>query len=201
MENLVEFSNIKPIEPTKYQSIYLKLRRILECIIIIVLSPVIIICVLIISVILIIDGKSNPFFVQDRIGINGSTFKMYKLRTLDNDKKITKFCQFIRNHRIDEIPQFLNIIIGDMSIIGPRPEPKMWYFGIIEQFPQFTYRNAIKPGLTCLSQIYVGYTFNIDLYKEKLIKDLEYIREISPKMDLFILYKTVAVLINKKGAM
>lgn len=188
------------IHVSKGKRAYLFFRWILECIAILIFSPIIVLILLVAIIFLLLDGTKNPFFVQERIGLNGKIFNIYKLRTFNNKGHISKVSMFMRHHRIDEFPQFLNILLRDMSIIGPRPEPIMYYENIIEHIPEFHKRNAIRPGLTCLTQVEIGYTDNMAMHKEKLKYDIEYIENISPLLDIKILWETVRVVFNKKGA-
>lgn len=180
--------------------IYLEFRWCLEFITILALSPLILAFVIISAILLMIDGKGNPFFIQKRIGKGGNRFTIFKLRTMDSNGKISKLSRFYRTHRIDEVPQFLNILLKNMSIIGPRPEPANLYEQTITEFPEFAQRNHILPGLTCLSQITLGHVNTLDEKKVKLAKDIEYIKDTSLLLDLKIAYRTIGVLISGRGA-
>ncbi len=185
---------------TMIRYLYLEFRWCIEFIVILGLSPLILLFVLLSALFLIIDGKRNPFYFQPRIGKNGKLFTIFKLRTMDTDGKVSKLAKFYRVHRIDEIPQFFNILRKDMTVIGPRPEPAMYYYAIIEKFPEFAERNAILPGFTCLSQISVGHALTMEQHRAKLIKDVEYITKASLLLDLIIAYYTVGVLLTGRGA-
>jgi lipopolysaccharide/colanic/teichoic acid biosynthesis glycosyltransferase len=143
----------------------------------------------------------------------GRPFYIYKLRTMridaevsgptlasEDDPRITKMGKLLRKTRIDEIPQFLNVIKGDMSIIGPRPERSFFINQIKHDVPEFPLRLRVKPGITGLAQVEHGYTTTIDRMKDKLFYDLKYILELSIFQEILILVKTVSVVLTGKGA-
>jgi lipopolysaccharide/colanic/teichoic acid biosynthesis glycosyltransferase len=144
----------------------------------------------------------------------GRPFTIYKFRTMvvdaengqapiwakDNDPRVTSIGRILRRARIDEIPQFLNVLRGDMSIVGPRPE-RAYFIGRIEkQLPEFQLRLRTKPGITGLAQVELGYTNTDDGLREKLHFDLEYIRRLNFWTDLRIMFKTVYVVLTGRGA-
>jgi lipopolysaccharide/colanic/teichoic acid biosynthesis glycosyltransferase len=143
----------------------------------------------------------------------GKPFEMYKFRTMvadaekgapvwakKNDCRITPVGKLFRRTRIDELPQFLNVLKGDMSIVGPRPERPYFMAEIDKQIPEFQHRLRTKPGITGLAQVELGYTNTVDGMQHKLGFDLMYIRNLTPLADLKILYKTVSVVLTGKGA-
>jgi len=143
----------------------------------------------------------------------GKPFKIYKLRTMrqdaesnvpllaqKNDPRITRVGNFMRKTRIDEIPQFINVIKGEMSIIGPRPERSFFINQIKQEVPEFTLRLRVKPGITGLAQVEDGYTQTLDMMKKKLFYDLKYIAQFSIFHEFRILFKTVMVVFTGKGA-
>jgi lipopolysaccharide/colanic/teichoic acid biosynthesis glycosyltransferase len=143
----------------------------------------------------------------------GRPFKMYKFRTMvesaeahgpvlacQNDPRVTRFGRFMRKSRIDEIPQFINVIKGDMSIIGPRPERPYFINKVREHVPEFTMRLMVKPGITGLAQVENGYAKTLDEMRGKLSYDLTYIANLSLSQELKILCKTFHVVLTGKGA-
>lgn len=143
----------------------------------------------------------------------GKPFKIYKFRTMvddaengvptlamENDPRVTRMGRILRKARIDEIPQFFNVIRGDMSVIGPRPERSFFINQIRDEVPEFTARLIVKPGITGLAQVESGYTTKLDQMKEKLFYDLKYIAELSIFEEIKILFKTVLVVFTGKGA-
>jgi lipopolysaccharide/colanic/teichoic acid biosynthesis glycosyltransferase len=143
----------------------------------------------------------------------GRPFRIYKFRTMvqnaedagpvlacENDPRITRFGRVMRKTRIDELPQFINVIKGDMSIIGPRPERSYFIDKMKQDVPEFTMRLVVKPGITGLAQVENGYTKTLDEMKRKLFYDLKYIADLSITQELKILLKTVYVVVTGKGA-
>ncbi|MBU8922888.1 MAG: sugar transferase [Bacteroidales bacterium] len=143
----------------------------------------------------------------------GRPFRIYKLRTMrtdaeesgpklaqKNDPRITRVGSFLRKTRIDEIPQFLNVIKGEMSIVGPRPERSFFINQIRQEVPEFPLRLRVKPGITGLAQVEDGYTQTLDMMKRKLMFDLKYISQFSLFHEIRILFKTVFVVFTGKGA-
>lgn len=149
-------------------------------------------------------------YKQERLGKGGKRFYIYKLRSMrtdaekfgaqwaeKNDPRITKVGKFIRKTRIDEIPQLFNILKGDMSIIGPRPERPEFTQEFNEEIPGFINRLAVKPGLTGWAQINGGYDITP---QEKLVEDIYYIENRSILLDFKIILKTVKVVLTGHGA-
>lgn len=154
--------------------------------------------------------RVNPIYTQKRVGLNGHVFKIYKLRSMyidaekdgpkwasENDKRITKVGRIIRKLRIDELPQLVNIIKGDMSIIGPRPERPEFIKEFIKYIPDFNDRLLVKPGITGWAQVNGGYSLTP---KEKLEFDKYYIQNRGFKLDILILIKTIIVIFTSNGA-
>ena len=144
---------------------------------------------------------------------HGKPFKLYKFRSMkqdaenglpvlavDNDPRITPVGRILRKARIDEIPQFVNVLRGDMSIVGPRPEREYFYGEMEREVPGFTLRLRTKPGITGLAQVNQGYANTVTGMRVKLHHDLEYIRNVRPSTDAKILVKTVSVVLTGKGA-
>ena len=143
----------------------------------------------------------------------GKPFNIYKLRTMrldaenagpalscKGDSRITKIGQLLRRTRIDEIPQFLNVIRGEMSIVGPRPERSFFISQVRQDVPEFPLRLRVKPGITGLAQVEDGYTDTVEKMTGKLYYDLKYISQLSLPQEISILFKTVFVVISGKGA-
>ncbi len=143
----------------------------------------------------------------------GQPFHIYKFRTMvedaekfgpvlasDNDPRVTRMGKIFRKARIDEIPQFINVLKGEMSIIGPRPERSFFINQMRNEVPAFPARLLVKPGITGLAQVENGYTSTLERMKQKLFFDLKYISELSILQEIKILFKTVYVVATGKGA-
>lgn len=173
---------------------------------IIILSPV----MAVIAIAIKLEDKGPAFFKQDRVTKDGKIFTILKFRSMiidaekpgmvipavDNDPRITKVGKVIRKIRIDELPQVFNILRGDMSVIGPRPERVEHVEKYTEEIPEFKYREKVKAGLTGYAQVYGKY--NTTAY-DKLKLDLMYIQNYSILLDLEILFKTVKTLFEKES--
>ena len=157
-----------------------------------------------------VEDNGPITYKQERLGKGGKKFYIYKLRSMrtdaekfgaqwaeKDDPRITKVGKFIRKTRIDEIPQLFNILKGDMSIIGPRPERPSFTMEFNEEIPGFIDRLAVKPGLTGWAQVNGGYEITP---QEKLIEDIYYIKNRSILLDFKILFKTVKVVLTGDGA-
>jgi exopolysaccharide biosynthesis polyprenyl glycosylphosphotransferase len=159
-----------------------------------------------------IGNRGSLFYTQERVGKNGNVFKIYKYRTMvknaesngavfakANDSRITPFGKFMRKARIDEFPQFINILKGDMSIIGPRPERPVFVNEIAEVMPFYETRHVIKPGLTGWAQVNYSYGDSIDDSLVKLQYDLYYIKHRSVFLDINIIIKTFSTVLFYRG--
>ncbi|PEJ58418.1 MULTISPECIES: exopolysaccharide biosynthesis polyprenyl glycosylphosphotransferase [unclassified Bacillus (in: firmicutes)] len=157
-----------------------------------------------------IDSPGPALFIQERVGLNGKIFNIYKLRTMrmdaevngpqwasTDDPRITKLGHFLRKTRIDELPQFVNVLRGDMSLVGPRPERAFFLVKFNHEVPGFTNRLTVKPGLTGWAQVNGGYELSP---KEKLVLDLHYIEHQSIVLDIRIMFKTIKVVLTGEGA-
>ena len=162
------------------------------------------------AILVIIETPGNPFYTQERLGRYGKKFNIIKIRSMyndaekngaqwaeKNDARITKIGNFIRNTRIDELPQLINIILGDMSLVGPRPEREEFTNEFCKDIYNFRDRLVIKPGLTGWAQVNGGY--NLSPY-EKINYDLEYIRNQSIIFDVKIILLTIKVVFTGDGA-
>jgi lipopolysaccharide/colanic/teichoic acid biosynthesis glycosyltransferase len=159
-----------------------------------------------------IGNRGDLIYTQERVGKNGIIFKIYKYRTMIknaevngavftsiNDSRITSFGKFLRKTRLDEFPQFINILKGDMSIIGPRPERPVFVDEIAEVMPFYETRHVVKPGLTGWAQVNYSYGDSIDDSLVKLQYDLYYIKHRSIFLDINIIIKTFSTVLFYRG--
>ena len=164
----------------------------------------------VIALIIVIDSPGAPIFRQERLGLHGKPFMIYKFRSMrlnaeengpqwadEQDPRCTHFGQILRRTRLDELPQFYNILRGDMSFVGPRPE-RAYFYGEFEKYiPGFSNRLMVVPGLTGHAQVNGGYSLKPE---EKIIYDMEYIEKRSIWMDLACIGKTIRVVLCGAGA-
>ena len=159
-----------------------------------------------------IGNKGPLFYTQERIGRNSTLFTIYKFRTMvvtaeekgakwatKNDERVTAFGKFLRRSRLDEIPQFINVFKGEMSIIGPRPERPFFVAELSRSIPFYETRHIIKPGLTGWAQVKARYGGSVEESLVKLQYDLYYIKHRSPFLDLKILFKTLSTVLYYRG--
>lgn len=158
-------------------------------------------------------GSKGPiFYSQERIGVGGKPFDIIKFRSMkvdaeaagpqlskENDPRITRIGSFLRKTRIDEFPQFWNVLVGDMSLVGPRPERQYFIDKIVEKAPHYKRLQKIKPGITSWGQVKYGYAENVDEMIERLEYDLLYLENISIVLDLKILIYTVLIMVQGRG--
>ena len=160
----------------------------------------------------IIANRGPLFYTQERVGRNGKHFKIYKFRSMvtdaekhgakyavKSDSRVTKFGRFLRMSRIDEFPQFINVILGDMSLIGPRPERPVFVKELSDKIPFYEVRHIIKPGVTGWAQVNADYGVTTGDALEKLQYDLFYIKHRSFFLDFRIIVKTVSTIIFYRG--
>ena len=167
---------------------------------------------LLISIIQIRFVGAPIFFKQERIGVGGRPFQIYKFRTMvinneenglpllaeDGDDRLTKIGSFLRKYHLDELPQLWNVLIGDMSFVGYRPERKYFIDKIMERRPDYAKLYSIRPGITSMATIYNGYTFTLDKMIRRLDMDLDYLSNRSLVLDFKIIFLTIASIVSGK---
>ncbi|MBE0663791.1 MAG: sugar transferase [Bacteroidales bacterium] len=194
--------------PPWQQSIKRAMDIVLSILAIIILSPVYIATAIGVKW----SSKGPIIYSQERIGIYGKPFKMHKFRSMYSDaekgvpmlssradSRITPFGRFIRKVRLDEIPQFFSVLIGDMSLVGPRPERQFFIDQIVQRAPHYRILQKVKPGITSWGQVKFGYAENVDEMIERLKYDILYIENMSIAMDIKIMIYTVLIVAMGRG--
>ncbi len=160
-----------------------------------------------VAVAIALDSSGPVFFRQKRMGKNGKPFYMLKFRSMvhhaekesgavwaqKNDPRITRVGAFLRSRHLDEIPQLYNVLLGHMSLVGPRPERPEFFIPLTRCIPRYSQRHAVKPGLTGLAQICYPYGASIYDAQEKLYYDLQYIQQHSWRLEWFIMWRTLGM--------
>ena len=156
--------------------------------------------------------RGPVMYVQERIGLHGEPFNIYKFRSMyvdaekdgpklssKEDDRITPFGRFMRRIRLDEIPQFFNVLMGDMSLVGPRPERQYFIDQIIKVAPHYKHLHKVKPGITSWGQVKYGYAENVPQMVARLKYDIIYIENMSLALDLKILFYTIMIVLQSRG--
>lgn len=196
--------------PVKQKPVYLTIKRSFD--IIASLLGLVVLCIpmLVIGIIVRATSPGPAIYSQERLGKNGKTFVLYKFRSMylnaeeygpqwaeKEDTRTTKVGRFLRSTRLDELPQLWNILAGDMSLVGPRPERACFYDEFETYIHGFRHRLAVRPGLTGWAQVNGGYDLAPE---EKIVYDMEYIRDRSIKMDLICIWRTIRLVFTHEGA-
>ena len=185
-------------------------KRVFDVVFSVVFSLIMLIPMLVIAVLIKIDSEGPALYKQERLGLNGKPFLIYKFRSMRldaeadgpqwaevNDHRCTRLGRVLRKTRLDELPQLINILKGEMSLVGPRPERAYFYDKFETYIPGFRQRMQVKPGLTGLAQVNGGYELRPE---EKLEYDMEYIRTQSMLLDLKCILKTARLVFTHEGA-
>lgn len=190
-----------------------KIKRLVDFCLALIFLAIALPFMLIIALVIFMQDGGSAIFSQERIGLGGKPFMLYKFRSMkmnaeannqpqlfqENDSRLTKFGRFLRASHLDELPQFWNIIKGDMSIVGYRPEREYYIRQIMERNPDYTLLFQIRPGLFSYATLYNGYTDTIEKMLVRLEMDLMYLQKISFCYDTKISILTISsILIGKK---
>ena len=192
---------------------YLAFKRLIDVFTVLLFAPLWVPVMLITGLVIKLDSEGPMFFIQERVGQGNKSFKVYKLRSMTrdsekdgaqfaqaNDMRITKVGRFIRKTRLDEIPQFINVLKGEMSLIGPRPEQRAFVERFDEEIPFYSYRHVVKPGITGWAQVVHGYAADADDTSVKIEHDFYYIKHFSLWLDILIVVKTIKTILTGFGA-
>lgn len=214
IEETYDFKILKGIDPEIVKvsggKAYLFFKRAFDIVFAIVVGLVLFLFIPIIAIAIKLDSKGPVLFKQERLGKDEKPFMMYKFRSMyidaekdgpqwaiASDQRATRVGRFLRKTRIDELPQMWNILLGDMSLVGPRPEREFFYSEFERDIPNFRDRLAVKPGLTGLAQVNGGYELDP---QSKLDYDIEYMGSRSILLDIKCILKTVKLVFTHDGA-
>jgi lipopolysaccharide/colanic/teichoic acid biosynthesis glycosyltransferase len=188
-------------------------KRVLDWCICLLLTPLLLLLTGLCAVAIKLDSRGPVFFRQDRVGLDNQTFRVCKLRTMvmerqddpasfadEWDGRITRVGRILRKSRLDEIPQFWNVIKGDMSVVGPRPEQREFVDQFVKSIPFYELRHLVRPGITGWAQVHYGYAADEIENRRKLEFDLFYLKRWSFMLDTMILMRTVVVVLTGRGA-
>jgi exopolysaccharide biosynthesis polyprenyl glycosylphosphotransferase len=192
---------------------YVRLKRVLDVTLAALLALVTAPVVLLVSIAIKLESAGPVLYIQQRMGLNGRSFRLFKFRTMredaesqsgpvwssEQDERITTVGRFLRKYRIDEIPQVFNILRGEMSFIGPRPERPHFVDMLQQRIDYYDLRQYVKPGITGWAQVMYTYGASVEDSYEKLQYDLYYLKHMSLRLDLKILCRTVMVVMQGRG--
>jgi sugar transferase (PEP-CTERM system associated) len=197
----------------KGSAIFKKIKRCTDIIVSLMSLAMLFPVSLVIAVATKLDSKGPIFYKQERVGEDGKNFNLFKFRSMRidaeangpvwamvNDNRVTRVGRIIRKLRLDEIPQMINVIKGEMSFVGPRPERPIFVEELAGEIPFYSHRHSVKPGITGWAQLYYPYGASKEDALEKLKYDLYYIKNMSPFMDFTIILETIKVVLFGKGA-
>ena len=212
-DNIIDLPSIvvvEKIENLPARPVYAFVKRTFDIVAALIGAILALVPMLFIALAVRLDSKGTVFFTQERLGKDGKPFQLYKFRSMrvdaekngaqwaaKNDDRVTRVGRFLRKTRLDELPQLWNILAGEMSFVGPRPEREVFYEEFEKHIRGFKQRLMVKPGLTGWAQVNGGYDLGPE---EKIVYDVEYIKNASIRLDLKCILKTVAIVFSHDGA-
>ena len=204
-EGVVEAFRLPPVYPL--------VKRAMDIFLVFLSLPVTLPVMLFVALLIKLDSPGPVLFIQERMGQGGRPFRMVKLRTMradaerdgakfarDGDHRVTRVGRWLRKVRLDELPQFWNVLKGEMSLIGPRPEQVPFARQFAEEIPYYSYRHLVKPGITGWAQVTQGYAAGKEETQKKLEHDLYYVKHLSFWLDFLIALKTIRTIVTGFGA-
>lgn len=194
-------------------ALYMSFKRMIDIVAVLITLPLTLPVMIVTAVLIKLDSPGPALFIQERVGQGNRSFMIYKFRSMvvgseedgaklaqTNDERITRFGKFIRKTRLDEFPQFFNVLKGDMSLIGPRPEQRAFVDKFEEEIPFYIYRHVVKPGITGWAQVVHGYASDADDTRIKIQHDFYYIKNFSFWLDILVVLKTIRTIFTGFGA-
>ncbi|GHC49746.1 glycosyl transferase [Alcaligenes pakistanensis] len=207
--NRMSENNLGALLPT---NVYETTKLVMDLTIVLLSLPIVLPIGLLTALLIRLESPGPAIYTQQRIGLGNKEFTIYKFRSMrfdreqsqqfagEDDPRITRIGRVIRKLRIDELPQFLNIVKGEMSLIGPRPEQPDFARQFDQLIPFYNYRHVVKPGITGWAQVRQGYTDDADATRIKIEHDFYYIKNCSTYLDLHIVFLTIKTMLTGFGA-
>ncbi|MFA5663595.1 sugar transferase [Castellaniella sp.] len=193
--------------------LYVLSKRLLDVLAVLVTLPLTLPVMALVALAIRIDSPGPALFIQNRVGLGNRDFRIFKFRSMvvdaeargarlanNHDDRITRLGRFIRKTRLDELPQLFNVLGGSMSLIGPRPEQRVFVDRFEEEIPFYIYRHVVRPGITGWAQVMQGYADDTESTRIKIQHDFYYIKHFSLWLDLLIVFKTVRIVLTGWGA-
>lgn len=193
-------------------SLYANVKRFWELLLVLLSAPIVSVVMILISIVIRLDSPGPVFFLQRRTGLHGKSFTMLKFRSMTfdvedrkrfaehNDVRITRTGRLLRRTRLDELPQLFNVVMGHMSLIGPRPEQEQITKRLNDVIPFFQLRHSVRPGITGWAQVMAGYAASEEQARLKLEFDFFYIKNMSAWFDMLVTLKTIRTIVLGSGA-
>jgi lipopolysaccharide/colanic/teichoic acid biosynthesis glycosyltransferase len=212
MDPTVIASNRASLHPSvqRKHEVYAAVKRALDVLVVCATAPAVILVIVVAAAAILLAEGRPVFFVHNRVGRGGRVFPMLKLRTMrpnwdadrtatvENDPRITPLGRFLRRSHIDELPQVWNILLGHMTLIGPRPEQPALVERYRQQLPNYDARHTVRPGLSGLAQVECGYASDLVQTAKKLEYDLRYVELYGPKIDMLIVLRTITIFFDPR---